>query len=176
MRRPIFPTVTASALIFIIALCMCAATGRTSEAQAETANVRTAPPMAPAFILQDLKGKAVSLKDYRGKVVLLNFTTTWCPYCRKDLPNLRKFHESMRSRKDFALLSIFVNESPRRVGIFAQKNALPYTVLVDSDALVARNYGVQGVPMKVVVDRNGTMACWQCVSAEDKVKELLKQK
>jgi peroxiredoxin len=82
----------------------------------------------------------------------------------------------MRARKDFALLSIFVNESPKRVGIFAQKNALPYTVLVDSDALVARNYGVQGVPMKVVVDRNGTIACWQCVSAENKVKELLKQK
>jgi len=132
--------------------------------------------MAPPFILKDLKGKAVSLKDYRGKVVLLNFTTTWCPYCKKDLPNLKKFHESMRARKDFVLLSIFVNESPKRVGIFAQKNNLPYTVLVDSEALVARNYGVQGVPMKVVVDRNGTIACWQCVSAEDKVKELLKQK
>jgi peroxiredoxin len=168
--------VRASALIFIIALCMFPAPGRTSEATAEQVSVRSAPPMAPDFILQDLKGKAVSLKDYRGKVVLLNFTTTWCPYCKKDLPNLKKFHESMQARKDFALLSIFVNESPKRVGIFAQKYALPYTVLVDNEALVARNYGVQGVPMKVVVDRNCTIACWQCVSAEDKVKELLKQK
>jgi peroxiredoxin len=56
---------------------------------------------------------------------------------------------------------------------FAEKYSLPYTVLVDSDAVVARKYNVRGVPMKVVVDKKGAIGCYQCSSAEDKVGELL---
>jgi cytochrome oxidase Cu insertion factor (SCO1/SenC/PrrC family) len=72
-----------------------------------------AAPLAPNFTLKDLSGKNISLKDYRGKIVLLNFTTTWCPYCKKDIPNLKKLYTSMKG-KDFALISIYVAESDRK--------------------------------------------------------------
>lgn len=139
------------------------------------ASMASNPPLAPNFILQDLNGKARSLQEFRGKVVLLNFTTTWCPYCKKDIPNLKKLHAALKG-KGFELVSIYVNESPKRVAVFAEKYALPYTILVDSEAAVARNYGVRGVPMKVVVDRKGAVGCYQCDSAEEKITELLKIK
>lgn len=132
-------------------------------------------PMAPNFTLKDLNGNSRSLKDYRGKIVLLNFTTTWCPYCKKDIPNLKKLYASMQGR-DFELVSIYVAESPKKVATFAQKYSLPYTILVDSEATVARTYNVRGVPMKVVVAKSGAIGCWQCTSAEDKIDELMKTK
>ncbi len=174
MRTPTCSALAATALLFILLF-----TGQHhaqgSDQYLLSAVTSSTPPKAPDFILRDLSGKARSLKEFRGKVVLLNFTTTWCPYCKKDIPNLKKLHASMKG-KDFTLISIFVNESPKRVAIFAEKYALPYTVLVDSEATVARTYGVRGVPMKVVVDRKGTVGCYQCESAEDKVVELLKVK
>jgi peroxiredoxin len=132
-------------------------------------------PLAPNFTLKDLKGNSRSLKDFRGKVVLLNFTTTWCPYCKKDIPNLKKLYTTMKG-KNFELISIYVAESPKRVAAFVQKNSLPYTILVDPEAAVARTYGVRGVPMKVVVAKSGIVGCWECVSAEKKIDELLKAK
>ena len=148
---------------------------RSSDQYIQHVSMPSNPPIAPDFTLKDLRGKARSLKDFRGKVVLLNFTTTWCPYCKKNIPNLKKLHASMKG-KDFELVSIYVNESPKRVELFAEKYALPYTVLVDSDAMVARSYGVKGVPMKVVVDRKGVIGCYQCSSAEDKVNEIMARK
>lgn len=168
-------------LIFItVAVFMALLSAGTKPAGSADTSARTAPPpatvrMAPDFTLQDLKGKDRSLKDFRGKVVLLNFTTTWCPYCKKDIPNLKKLHASLKGR-DFELVSIYVNESPTRVAQFAEKNSLPYTILVDSDAAIARQYGVRGVPMKVVLDRKGEVQCYQCTSAEDTAADLLKKK
>lgn len=174
MRNLLFSALAATAL-----LCLLLFTGvvnaRGSDQFILNSITSSNTRQAPDFILQDLNGKARSLKDFRGKVVLLNFTTTWCPHCKKDIPNLKRLHASMKG-KDFELISIFVNESPKRVAIFSEKYALPYTVLVDSEAMVARHYGVRGVPMKVVVDRNGGVGCYQCDDAEDTVVELLKLK
>jgi len=137
-------------------------------------STRPNSPVAPDFTLKDLSGKTMSLKDLRGKVVLLDFTTTWCPYCKKDIPNLKKLFISMRD-KNFELVSIFINESPKKVSAFAEKYSLPYTILLDEDAGVARAYGIRGVPTKVVVDKKGVIGCWQCIAAEDKIDELLKE-
>ena len=102
-------------------------------------------PLAPNFTLKDLSGKARSLKDYRGKIVLLNFTTTWCPYCKKDIPNLKKLYASMKG-KDFELISIYVAESPKKVASFVEKYSLPYTILVDPEASVARTTAYRAYP------------------------------
>lgn len=172
MKICISPAVAAATLMLIMMFAT-ADNVRSSDHFIRNAAMASTP-MAPDFVLQDLRGKARSLKEFRGKVVLLNFTTTWCPYCKKDIPNLKKLHASLKGR-DFELVSIYVNESPKRVALFAEKYALPYTILVDSEATVARNYGVRGVPMKVVVDRRGAVGCYQCTSAEDTVTELLKK-
>ncbi|MCU0575546.1 MAG: TlpA family protein disulfide reductase [Desulfobacterota bacterium] len=171
MRKLVIPASLATGVLFLLLFAQMDV-ARCGDQDIQMVDMLSGPSMAPDFILQDLKGKERSLKDYRGKVVLLNFTTTWCPYCKKDIPNLKKLHLSMKG-KAFELVSIYVNESPKRVMAFAEKYSLPYTVLVDSDAVVARKYNVRGVPMKVVVDKKGAIGCYQCSSAEDKVGELL---
>jgi peroxiredoxin len=174
MRKLVIPVSLAAGVLFILLFAQMDV-ARCGDQDSQMVGMLSGPSMAPEFILQDLKGKERSLKDYRGKVVLLNFTTTWCPYCKKDIPDLKKLHNSMKG-KAFELVSIYVNESPKRVMAFAEKYSLPYTVLVDSEAVVARRYNVRGVPMKVVVDKKGAIGCYQCSSAEEKVDELLTRK
>ena len=138
-------------------------------------DVRLAAPVSPDLSLKDLSGKTRSLKDYRGKVVLLYFTTTWCPYCKKDIPGLKKLYSSLKG-KDFEMLAVYINESPKKVASFVSKYALPYPVLLDSEATAARSYGIRGVPTRILVRKDGTIGCWQCINVEEGIQEFLKDK
>jgi len=129
---------------------------------------------APDFSLQDITGRTWQLADYRGKVVLLNFTTTWCPWCLKDIPTLKKVYERYRSQ-EFEFVSIYIQESQKKVSSFAAKHKLPYRVLLDPEGKAARSYGVRGVPTKVIVGRNGTVACWMCEDTEGVLERMLKK-
>jgi peroxiredoxin len=117
------------------------------------------------FNLKDLSGTTHSLSDYKGKTVLLNFTTTWCPYCIKDIPKLKQMYSNYKG-KDFELIAIYIQESNQKVASFAQKYDLPYAILLDTEGMVARSYGVRGVPTKVLVNKNGTILCWACRTLE----------
>ncbi|HVN71665.1 MAG TPA: TlpA disulfide reductase family protein [Desulfomonilia bacterium] len=168
--------------VFLFAALLIFATGhglvdtvQAGEPTTKNFSIKPSAPIAPDFTLKDLSGKTMSLKDLRGKVVLLDFTTTWCPYCKKDIPNLKKLFSSMKG-KNFALISIFINESSKKVSSFTERYSLPYTILLDEDASVARIYGIRGVPTKVVVDKKGVIGCWQCIAAEDKIDELMKER
>jgi peroxiredoxin len=175
MKPKICLAILASVLFIIITWNATIRDVMAGESGVQKISTNQPAPLAPNFTLKDLSGQSRSLKDYRGKIVLLNFTTTWCPYCKKDIPNLKKLYTSLKG-KDFELISIYVAESPKKVASFVEKYTLPYTILVDSEASVARTYGIQGVPTKIVVAKSGIISCWQCASAEDKIDELLKAK
>lgn len=175
MKKNLGIALLVSTLLLASVLSLSSKEARGGDTETQRLTPTAGAPMAPDFSLKDLNGKSRSLKDYRGKVVLLNFTTTWCPYCKKDIPNLKKLHDAMKG-KDFELIAVYVFESQKKVAAFAEKYSLPYTILIDSDASAARTYGVRGVPTKVVVAKNGMIGCWQCLSAEDKIDELLKVK
>jgi peroxiredoxin len=175
MKPKICSAILGSVLFILIAWTPSISDVRASDQDIHKITTNQPAPLAPNFTLKDLSGKTISLKDYRGKIVLLNFTTTWCPYCKKDIPNLKKLYTSTKG-KDFELISIYVAESPKKVASFVEKYALPYTILVDPEASVARTYGIRGVPTKIVVAKSGIISCWQCSSAEDKIDELLKAK
>lgn len=129
---------------------------------------------APGFSLQDLSGKTFHLEDYRGKVVLVNFTTTWCPYCKKDIPFLKRMYDRYRSR-DFVILSVYIQESREKVSSFARRYELPYPVLLDTEGFASSRYGVRGVPTKVVIAPDGSIVCWMCRDVEKVVDGLLGQ-
>lgn len=116
---------------------------------------------APDFNLKDLEGKTHFLSDYSGKTVLLTFTTTWCPYCKKEIPILKKFYKEYKG-KGFELIAIYIQESDKKVASFVKKYDLPYTVLLDLDGRVARSYGIRGVPTKILIDKKGTILCRAC--------------
>jgi len=119
--------------------------------QIEKAGKRTA---APDFTLEDLSGKRVSLKQFRGRVVFLNFWATWCIPCREEMPAMEKLH---RELKDDGLEVVAVNfkESNQQVRKFFEELGLTFTALLDKDGEVSREYGVWSLPLSYFIDRRG---------------------
>lgn len=109
---------------------------------------------APDFTLKDIQGKTFRLSAQRGKPVLIFFGTTWCPGCRAEIPVYKKVYETYAQR---GLVVIYINimEPVKKVARFAQANSLPYPTLLDEDGSVGNKYNVVGVPMIMLVDKDG---------------------
>ena len=126
---------------------------------------------APDFQLKDIKGQEVRLGELQGRPVLLVFATTWCPYCREEIPRIKEIYGQGREKK-LEVLNIYVNETESKVAEFATKYALPYRVLLDKDGNVAERYQVRGVPTLVLLDRQGKIVCYQCRNLDTMLKGL----
>jgi peroxiredoxin len=121
---------------------------------------------ASDFTLKDLDGRNVRLSDYKGKTILLYFMATWCPECRSAIPQLKEIY-SLYNAKGLVLLIIDVMESKEKAAAFSRKYSLPFSILLDEDGKVYRSYGVGGVPVKALIDRNGRIICWNCRSFDN---------
>ena len=115
-------------------------------------------PPAPDFTLKDMDGKQFSLKDYRGKVVMLNFWATWCPPCRREMPSMERLHQKLKG-KDFVVLALNQMEDGDRVFTFSGDLGIDLTfpILFDNDSSVSRAYGVMGLPTTYLIDKQGNM-------------------
>ncbi|PKN18267.1 MAG: hypothetical protein CVU71_12205 [Deltaproteobacteria bacterium HGW-Deltaproteobacteria-6] len=111
-------------------------------------------PVASDFTLKDVQGKIFRLSAQRGKPVLIFFGTTWCPGCRAEIPNYKLIHEKYSSR-GLEVIYINIMEPAKKVTRFVQSYSLPYRTLLDEDGRVANVYHVIGVPMIMLVDKNG---------------------
>jgi thiol-disulfide isomerase/thioredoxin len=113
------------------------------------------PVPAPDFTLPDLEGRAVSLKDHAGKVVLIDFWATWCAPCRKELPMFQALQNQFRDR-GFEVIGISLDEeSEKVVPPFIKTVGINYTNLLGDDD-IAELYGpIAGIPTFVLVDRDG---------------------
>ncbi len=121
--------------------------------------------IAPDFAIKNLQGQDIRLSQYRGRVVLLLFTTTWCGYCRAETPYLKDLH-TRYGPQGLVILNVDIQESRDKVAAFARRNDLPYETLLDSEGDVMQQYGVRGVPFKVLIDRAGQIVCWNCRSLD----------
>ena len=116
------------------------------------------PIPAPDFTLEDMDAKNISLKSYRGKVILLNFWATWCPPCRREMPSMERLHQNFKG-KDFIVLA--VNQMEDVDQVFAYTGGLEvdptFTILFDKDSVVSRAYSVQGLPTTYLIDKKGNI-------------------
>jgi peroxiredoxin len=126
---------------------------------------------APDFRLMDLKGREVTLGSLRDRPVLLVFATTWCPYCKEEIPKIKEIYRQGREKK-LEVLNIYINEADSKVADFAARYALPYPVLLDKDGRVAERFQVRGVPTLVLLDRQGKIVCYQCRDLDASLKGL----
>jgi peroxiredoxin len=105
------------------------------------------------FTLTDLNGKPWTLKDLKGKVVMLNFWATWCPPCRKEMPDLENLYRQFEPQ-GLVILGISDDE-PEKVREFVQKQGTTYPVLLDAGSKVNELLHIQGIPKTFVYDREG---------------------
>lgn len=131
---------------------------------------------APDFVLPDLKGQKFRLSDFKGKrPVLIVFSTTWCPYCKDEIPYIKSLHATY-AKRGLEIVTIDIKESREKVAKFAAKYDLPYRVLLDEEGAVSGIYNVRGVPSMVLVDQNGNILCRQCPRVEPLLETILKKK
>jgi thiol-disulfide isomerase/thioredoxin len=107
------------------------------------------------FALTDLEGKVWALKDLRGKVVLVNFWATWCPPCRKEMPDLETLYQRF---KDQGLVVLAISdEDANKVKPFLATRKVSYPVLLDTGRKVNALLHIEGIPKSFVYDRQGKL-------------------
>ncbi len=120
---------------------------------------RLDPPLpAPEFTLNDMDGKPHRLRDYRGKVILINFWATWCPPCRKEMPSLERVYQQFKDRP-FMVLALNQWESEDHVfSYMGDLNVFPeFPILFDPESKVSEDYGVRGLPTSFIIDAEGRL-------------------
>jgi cytochrome c biogenesis protein CcmG/thiol:disulfide interchange protein DsbE len=112
---------------------------------------------APDFTLPDLKGGQVSLKDFRGRVVVLNFWATWCPPCVEEMPSLVRFARQMEP-EGVTVVGVSVDYDENALRQFVEKYGVPFPVALDTQQRVPARYGTFKYPETYIIDKEGRIA------------------
>lgn len=134
---------------------------------------------APSFRLENLSGAAVSLSEFRGKVVLLNFWATWCSHCRDEMPSLARLSRELGEPKHFAVLTVSIDRGgAATVKPFVRENGYQFPVLLDPTGRVSAAYRVTGIPSTFLIGPAGRIL-WNCAGGIDwsnkEVRRALKE-
>jgi peroxiredoxin len=122
----------------------------------DSAQVARVGRPAPEFTLLALDGQPVSLGDFQGKPVVVNFWATRCSPCVHEMPYIQEVYE-VWSERGLVLLAVNIGESPSQVQGFMQENRLSFPVLLDGTGEVAERYGLRGIPTTVLIDSEGVI-------------------
>lgn len=139
-------------------------------------------PAAPDFTLSNPDGKKVALKDFRGKLVFLNFWATWCESCRDEMPSMERLYREFKA-KAFEIVGVNVKDKRPDALAFVKKLQVTYPIVLDPEGEVGLLYGAFGMPATYLIDRKGMVlarlwgpADWYSPAARNLIKSLLEQK
>ena len=163
----------------------------TSHAWAQSkVNFKTIPILQPIkdnaptpdFSLITPEGKKISLKDFRGKTIFLNFWATWCVPCREEMPAMEKLYQEYKDN-NFVVLAVNVKDRKQEAIAFIKDLKLTYPVALDPEAEVAQLYGAWGLPTTYLIGPKGEglargwgPAEWYGPASRTMFKELLEEK
>jgi peroxiredoxin len=134
---------------------------------------------APAFTLQDAKGTNVSLADFKGKVVLLNFWATWCGPCKVEIPWFEEF-QTKYANQGFAVVGVSMDDDGwKSVKPFMEARNINYPIVLGNEAVSQAYGGIDSLPTTLLIDREGRIAAQHHGLAgkstyEDEILKLLK--
>jgi peroxiredoxin len=133
----------------------------------------------PDFVLPDPAGKKLSLKDFRGKLVFLNFWASWCIPCREEMPAMERLYQEFKDR-GFVILAVNVKDTRKNALAFIKELKLTYPILLDPDGKVGLLYGAWGIPTTYLIGAQGEglarawgPADWFSPQARELIKSLL---
>lgn len=134
--------------------------------------------VAPDFTLPDTAGVKISLSDFRGKYVLLDFWASWCPPCRRENPNVVKAYQANKD-KNFTIIGISLDKNRDRWIKAIKDDQLTWTHVSDLkywDSEIPALYGVRGIPSNVLLDPDGVIIAKNIMeeALHEKLKEVLK--
>jgi len=131
-------------------------------------------PPAADFTLKDSDGDIYRLKQYRGRVVLVNFWATWCPPCRFELPSMERAYEELK-KEGIEILAINVGEDADTIFTFTADYPVTFPLLMDLDSSVINDYPAIGLPTTYVIDTEGRLVYRAIGTREWDDSELLNQ-
>jgi thiol-disulfide isomerase/thioredoxin len=108
----------------------------------------------PALAGAALDGRRVDLRDFKGRVVLVNFWATWCEPCREEMPSFQRLRDKVRGRP-FEILTVNFGEGAARIQPFLERHRISLPVLLDPDKEAAAAWHAGGLPMTFLVDAEG---------------------
>ena len=109
---------------------------------------------APDFVLTDIYGNPLRLSDFEGKVILLDFWATWCPFCRESIPILKSLYSEYKD-KGLVIIGIALEyDQGQTLKQFAKEKSIFYPLAVGKNRL-AREYFAYGVPTRILINRQG---------------------
>ena len=112
---------------------------------------------APNFNLKDQYGVVHSLENYKGKVIFLNFWATWCPPCKKEMPDVESIYKEYgENKKDVIILGVN-SEKENEVKKFLKDKGYTFPTVIDENSEVMRKYFIQAFPTSFVIDKEGNI-------------------
>src|SRR5438132_2200288 len=147
-----FRLYVSTAVLILVTMISAAAADEPSN---PSAPVRVqARKLAPNFVLKDALGKTVTLKQYRGRIVVLDFWATWCTGCKKEIPWFSEYQKRYGVR-GLSIIGIAMDEGGwSKVKPFLRETRVPYRMLLGNEATAAK-YEIQSLPDTFLIDRHG---------------------
>ncbi len=143
-------------LLLLLASLLCLAGCSEQPAQQKGPGPTIGGP-ALDFTLTDMQGQQVTLEQFRGKVVILNFWATWCPPCREEMPSMEALYRTYKDR-GLVMLAVNVEENGfQAVSSFLNRTPHSFPILLDINAEVQNKYKVFRFPETFLIDRNGNI-------------------
>lgn len=112
--------------------------------------------LVPDFTLQKLNGGTITLSEFKGKKpVVVDFWASWCPNCRRDMPNLNRFYEKYKDNVE--VIGVNLRESESTIGKFITSKGITFPIALDPRGDASRAFGIQYTNTHFLIDINGNL-------------------
>jgi thiol-disulfide isomerase/thioredoxin len=138
-------------------------------------------PPAPLLRLDTVRGQPISLEDYRGRIVLINFWATWCPPCVEEIPSLGRLQQKFPT-ENLSIVSVDVGDQKEQVEQFLKKVPAKYPVMLDSEGRTVHDWNLRAFPTTFIIDRQGIIRLayfgglqWDAPEVVKQLRELVEK-
>ena len=150
-RRQSIATKSRRCALLLTMVCSVFTASFTVSSQADTRSKE-----APDFVLKSHTGQNVRLSELRGEVVMINFWASWCGPCRQEMPKLDELHAKYKDM-GFTILGVNVEQDSSKAKEMIIKSPVGFPILYDTLSEVTEKYGVDSMPMTVLLDSDGNV-------------------